>query len=44
MTSSDQGYLLISEEGAEIELKAQGWEKGVVIFTLDPVLFRVPTF
>ena len=28
MTSSDQGYLLISEEGTEIELKAQGWEKG----------------
>jgi thiamine-monophosphate kinase len=28
MTSSDQGYLLVSEDGAEIELKAQGWEKG----------------
>jgi thiamine-monophosphate kinase len=28
MTSSDQGCLLVSEEGIEIELKAQGWEKG----------------
>jgi thiamine-monophosphate kinase len=27
MTSPDQGYFLISENGAEIELKAQGWEK-----------------
>jgi len=23
----DQGHFLVSEEGTEIELKAQGWEK-----------------
>jgi thiamine-monophosphate kinase len=27
MTQSDQGRYIISEEGTEIELKAQGWEK-----------------
>lgn len=27
-TSSDQGYYLINEAGSEIEIKAQGWEKG----------------
>ena len=27
MTPPDQGYFLVSENGAEIELKAQGWEK-----------------
>ncbi len=27
MTSPDQGYFLVVENGAEIELKAQGWEK-----------------
>lgn len=27
MTTSDQGFHLVNEEGSEIELKAQGWEK-----------------
>jgi len=27
MTLPDQGYYLVSEEGAEIEIRAQGWEK-----------------
>jgi thiamine-monophosphate kinase len=27
MTLPDQGYYMVSEEGTEIELKAQGWEK-----------------
>lgn len=27
MTQPDQGYYMITEEGTEIELKAQGWEK-----------------
>jgi len=27
MTLPDQGYCMVSEEGTEIELKAQGWEK-----------------
>jgi len=27
MTMPDQGHFLVSEEGTEIELKAQGWEK-----------------
>jgi thiamine-monophosphate kinase len=28
MTTSEKGYLLVSNDGTEIELKAQGWEKG----------------
>jgi hypothetical protein len=28
MTSPEKGYKLVSEDGTEIELKAQGWEKG----------------
>jgi thiamine-monophosphate kinase len=27
MTTSDQGNYIVSEQGTEIELKAQGWEK-----------------
>lgn len=27
MTATDQGYVMVSEAGTEIELKAQGWEK-----------------
>jgi thiamine-monophosphate kinase len=27
MTMAEQGYFMVSEEGTEIELKAQGWEK-----------------
>jgi thiamine-monophosphate kinase len=27
MTIADQGYFMVSEEGTEIEIKAQGWEK-----------------
>jgi thiamine-monophosphate kinase len=27
MTLSDQGYFLVSEEGTEIEIRAQGWER-----------------
>lgn len=29
MTNADMGYMLINEEGSEIELKAQGWETSV---------------
>ncbi len=28
MTSPEKGYFLVSDDGTEIELKAQGWEKG----------------
>jgi thiamine-monophosphate kinase len=28
MTSPEKGYKLVSEDGTEIELRAQGWEKG----------------